>query len=227
MAGVGPRPSRRIAPDRTVRRRREWQDTRRPAWVMWLSVVCLVGLVVTVVALAGSDRMSRPQAVNGDMLGPDNSETVDEYLVRAAASVQEAQETQDAQDADAPRWALVTPVTPAGPGELAEIFSGMPDLRVSTLMAGESRWQVPEPADGHRREDVFEASREQVASSAGVGLDDPSLDVLGVLVHATPADLRTLADRPGVLAVEALPPDAAYGRFGLRPVTVADREEIR
>jgi hypothetical protein len=226
MAGVGPRPSRRIAPDRKVRRRREWQDTRRPAWVMWLSVACVVGLVVTVVALAGSERMSRPQAINGDMLGPDNSETVDDYLVRAGASVQEA-ETQAAQGSDEPRWALVTPLTPAGPEELAEIFSGMSALRVSTLMAGESRWQVPEPADGHRREDVFTASREQVAASAGVGLDDPSLDVLGVLVHATPADLRELDDRPGVLAVEALPPDAAYGRFGLRPVTVADRERLR
>lgn len=227
MADVGPRPSRRIAPDRRVRRRREWEDTRRPAWVMWLSVVCLVCLVVTVVALAGSERMSRPQAVNGDVLGPDNSETVDDYLARAAESVQGGQDGQEGADSGEPRWALVTPLTPAGPDELAEIFSGMSGLRVSTLLAGESRWQIPEPADGHRRADVFTASREQVAANAGVGPGDPSLDVLGVLVHGTPEELRELDGRPGVLAVEALPPDAAYGRFGSRPVTVADREELR
>lgn len=224
MASAGPRPSRRIAPDRKARRRREWEDTRRPAWVMWLSVVCLVCLAVTVIALASSERMSRPQAINGDVLGPDNSETVDEYLTRAAESVQDA---ESAEPADAARWALVSPVEPADPDELAEIFSGMSALRVSTLLSAESRWEIPEPADGHRREDVFAATREQVAASAGVGLDDPTLDVLGVLVHGTPAELQELSDRPGVLAVEALPPDAAYGRFGLRPVTVADREEIR
>ncbi|MGJ0183274.1 hypothetical protein [Corynebacterium glyciniphilum] len=221
MAASGSRPSRRIAPDRKIRRRREWEDTRRPAWVMWLSVVCLVCLAVTVIALASSERMSRPQAINGDVLGPDNSETVDEYLVRAAESV------QDAEPSDAARWALVTPEQPADPDELAEIFSSMPALRVSTLLSAESRWEIPEPADGHRRADVFAATREQVAASAGVELDDPSLDVLGVLVHGTSADLQELSERPGVLAVEALPPDAAYGRFGLRPVTVADREALR
>lgn len=224
MASAGSRPSRRIAPNRKVRRRREWEDTRRPAWVMWLSVVCLVCLAVTVIALASSERMSRPQAINGDVLGPDNSETVDEYLTRAAESVQDAEPTEPA---DAARWALMSPADPADPDELAEIFSGMSALRVSTLLSAESRWEIPEPADGHRRADVFAATREQVAASAGVGLDDPSLDVLGVLVHGTPAELRELSGRPGVLAVEALPPDAAYGRFGLRPVTVADREEIR
>lgn len=224
MASAGSRPSRRIAPNPKVRRRREWEDTRRPAWVMWLSVVCLVCLAVTVIALASSERMSRPQAINGDVLGPDNSETVDEYLTRAAESVQDAEPTEPA---DAARWALMSPAEPADPDELAEIFSGMSALRVSTLLSAESRWEIPEPADGHRRADVFAATREQVAASAGVGLDDPSLDVLGVLVHGTPAELRELSGRPGVLAVEALPPDAAYGRFGLRPVTVADREEIR
>lgn len=224
MASAGSRPSRRIAPNRKVRRRREWEDTRRPAWVMWLSVVCLVCLAVTVIALASSERMSRPQAINGDVLGPDNSETVDEYLTRAAESVQDAEPTEPA---DAARWALMSPADPADPDELAEILSGMSALRVSTLLSAESRWEIPEPADGHRRADVFAATREQVAASAGVGLDDPSLDVLGVLVHGTPAELRELSGRPGVLAVEALPPDAAYGRFGLRPVTVADREEIR
>jgi hypothetical protein len=52
----------------------------------------------------------------------------------------------------------------------------------------------------------------------GPPVDDPALDVLGVVVHATPADLTTLAQTPGVLAVEAAPQDAVFGRIGFRPV---------
>lgn len=214
------RSSQRIAPDRKVRRRREWEDTRRPAWVMWLSVLCLVALAVTVIALAGSDRMSRPQAINGDTLGPDNSETLDEYVDRAGTSLDEL----GSDGADAASWALVTPQHPADAQELGAVFRGLPDLRVSTLLSGESRWPVPEPADGMQREDVFTVARGQMAANAGTGEDDDALDVVGVLVHGTPEDLRSLADRDDVLAVEALPADAEYGRFGLRPVTDALRD---
>ncbi|MGP9725073.1 hypothetical protein ACT3SZ_13765 [Corynebacterium sp. AOP40-9SA-29] len=213
------RASRQIAPDRKVRRRREWEDTRRPAWVMWLSVLCLVALAGTVIALAGSDRMSRPQAINGDMLGPDNSETLDEYVTRAGTTLRDT--------SDEARWALVTPAEPAGTQELTEIFSGMSGMRVSTLLYANSRWEIAEPADGHRRADVFAAARDQVAANAGAGEDDPALDVLGVLVHATPDDLATLDDREDVLAVEALPPDASYGRFGLRAVTADERDQAQ
>ncbi|MDN5582283.1 MAG: hypothetical protein ACTH2Y_00780 [Corynebacterium sp.] len=219
------RTSRQIAPDRKVRRRREWEDTRRPAWVMWLSVLCLVALAGTVIALAGSDRMSQPQAINGDMLGPDNSETLDEYVARAGTTLQDTPDTGDT--GDEARWALVTPVEPAGTQELTEIFSGMSGVRVSTLLYANSRWEIAEPADGHRREDVFAGARDQVAANAGVGEDDPALDVLGVLVHAAPDDLAALDDREDVLAVEALPPDASYGRFGLRPVTAEEREQAQ
>lgn len=205
------RASQTIAPDRKVRRKREWEDTRRPAWVMWLSVVCVVGLAVTVIALAGSERMSRPQAINGDTLGPDNSESVEQYVERAEGTV-------DGMSGDEARWALVTPVEPAGTEALAEAFSGLSELRVSTLLAGEIQWTVPEPADGYRRADVFDTAREQIAGNAGTAQDDDALDVLGVLVHGTPTQLRDVDGRAGVLAVEALPPDAAYGRFGLRPV---------
>lgn len=214
------RTSRKIAPDRKVRRRREWEDTRRPAWVMWLSVLCLVALAGTVIALAGSDRMSQPQAINGDMLGPDNSETLDEYVTRAGTTWQDTADTSEEA-----RWALVTPVEPAGTQELTEIFSGMSGMRVSTLLYANSRWEIAEPADGHRREDVFAGARDQVAANAGAGEDDPALDVLGVLVHATPDGLAALDDREDVLAVEALPPDASYGRFGLRPVTAEERDQ--
>ncbi|WP_182357546.1 hypothetical protein [Tomitella gaofuii] len=41
--------------------------------------------------------------------------------------------------------------------------------------------------------------------------------VMALVVHGTLGDLRAVADRPGVLAVEALPADAVFGRFAVRP----------
>ncbi|HIW92310.1 MAG TPA: hypothetical protein H9870_11695 [Candidatus Corynebacterium avicola] len=205
----------KIAPNRRVRRKREWAETRRPAWVMWLSVACLVALAVGVLALSNSERMSKPQAINGDSLGPENDESVVDYVNRARETLDGA----DGTDASDPRWALVTPMQPAGTGALTGILSDQADLRVSTLLSGNTQWSLPEPASGHRREDVFAEARELMAANAGTGVDDPALDVLGVLVHGTPEQLRSLNDRPDVLTVEALPPDAVYGRIGLRPVS--------
>lgn len=213
------RSSEKIAPNRRVRRKREWAETRRPAWVMWLSVACLVALAVGVLALSNSERMSQPQAINGDSLGPENDETVVDYVNRARETLTEAE-----SGASEPRWALVTPMQPAGTEALTEILAEQADLRVSTLLSGNTQWSLPEPAEGHRREDVFAEARELMAANAGTGVDDPSLDVLGVLVHGSPEQLRSLDDRPDVLTVEALPPDAVYGRIGLRPVA-ADPDE--
>lgn len=201
----------KIPADRRTRRRLEWQDTRRPAWVMWLSVLCVLALVVTVIALSNSDRMSRPTAVNGDSLGPETGESLDDYATRAAATL---------AGTDAARWALVTPDAPVDTAGLTALFlpsAGVDDLRVSTLLVGGVQWAVPEPAVGRRREDVFTAVRDRAAVSAGVPATDVSLSVAGVLVHAPTAVLRDLASTPGVRAVEALPADAVYGRFAVRP----------
>lgn len=205
------RSAEKIPADRRTRRRLEWEDTRRPAWVMWLSVVCLVALAAAVVALANTDRMSRPTAVNGDVLGPQNGETVDSYIVRAGQTL--------AEDGDGrPRWALVSPESPADVAALTALFTGDPELRVSTLLSGGVQWPVPEPSVGHRREDVFTAVRHRVALSAGIPDNDEAMRITGIVVRGTTGQLRTLASAPGVRAVEALPGDAVYGRFGMRPL---------
>lgn len=206
------RASERIPGDRRTRRKLEWEETRRPAWVMWLSVACLIALVVVVIALSTSDRVSQPQAVNGDSLGIEGEEDTAAYVDRAHG-------TLDAMSGDGGRWALVTPATPGTVENLTGIFSPLPAIRVSTLLAGGSQQAVPEPAAGHQRADVFAAAREQAAAGAGATVDDPALDVLGVVVHATPADLTALDRDPRVLAVEAAPQDAVFGRIGFRPVT--------
>lgn len=212
MTGI--RSSARIPVDRRMKRKLEWEDTRRPAWVMWLSVACVVSLVVLLIALSNSDRMSRPTAVNGDALGPETGESIDAYRHRAAATLADA-------TGDAARWALVTPEHPVGVPGLTALFAPSvedSDLRVSTLLTGQSQWPLPEPSVGHRREDVFTAAWNTIARTAGVADSDPSLLTGGIVVHATPAQLTALATVPGVLAVEALPPDAVYGRFAMRPL---------
>lgn len=207
------RSAEQIPADRRTRRRLEWEDTRRPAWVMWLSVACLVALVVAVIALSNSDRMSRPGAVNGDALGPETGESTEDYLARAADALAAA-------TGDEPRWALVSPDGPADVAALTAVFTDQPDLRVSTLLAGNVQWTLPEPAVGHRREDVFTLARHRVAASAGVPDTDGALGITGVIVRGTPDQLRAVASTPGVRGVEPLPPDAVYGRFGSRPLDV-------
>lgn len=81
------RSAEQIPADKRTRRRLEWEDTRRPAWVMWLSVACLIALVVTVIALSNSDRMSQATAINGDVLGPETGESTGDYLARAGEAL--------------------------------------------------------------------------------------------------------------------------------------------
>lgn len=42
--------------------------------------------------------------------------------------------------------------------------------------------------------------------------------IIGLLARGTPAQLRAVADQPWVRAVEALPPDAVWHRFAVRPL---------
>lgn len=205
------RSAEQIPVDKRTRRRLEWEDTRRPAWVMWLSVACLIALLVTVIALSNSDRMSQATAINGDVLGPETGESTGDYLARAG-------EALAATTGDAPRWALVSPDGPADVAALTAVFTDQPGLRVSTLLAGGVQWALPEPSVGHRREDVFAQARHRVAASAGIPDTDEALGITGVIVHGTPAELHSLASTPGVRAVEPLPADAVYGRFGMRPL---------
>ncbi|HHX85310.1 MAG TPA: hypothetical protein GX694_08280, partial [Actinomycetales bacterium] len=42
--------------------------------------------------------------------------------------------------------------------------------------------------------------------------------IIGLLARGTPAELRAVADQPWVRAVEALPADAVWQRFAVRPL---------
>ncbi|MGN0100975.1 MAG: hypothetical protein ACI39C_08555 [Dietzia sp.] len=48
--------------------------------------------------------------------------------------------------------------------------------------------------------------------------------VVGLLVRGTTDQLRAVAEQPGVRAVDALAPDAVYGRFAVRPLLPQQRD---
>lgn len=79
--------------------------------------------------------------------------------------------------------------------------------------AGTTGEQAPmRPADARERA-KFEFTADAVAHGGEA--------VIGVIVRADIAQLRALADAPdasAVRSVEALPPDAAWGRFAVRPL---------
>lgn len=200
-----------VRADRKRQRELDWEDTRLPAWVAWVSVLCLIVLFLGFIMLANSDRTNKPMNVNGDQLGP--------LDVSAQQYAGYAKEQLDKATGDEPRWALVSP----DPNhwwtvdQLTEILKGV-DARVSTFYLGPGTQRaVAEPAVGHTRADVIRQVAEGVAQRAQIPVSDVRFD--GVLVYATPSVLRELAKK--VYAVEPAHPDAAYGRIGIRPIGAA------
>lgn len=174
--------------------------------------------VLAVVALAGAlvlafldDATHRPVAPQGDMLGTQSGESFSAYAGRAERTLAEA---------DEPAYALITfaePLTPAG----AEAALAGVDRVNAMIVALASPFALPEPVAGETRADVFRRELDRIAHSlAGVG-DVPAPERIdAVVVRDTGDVLRSVARAPEIAAVEVLPPDAAWGRFGVRPVDV-------
>jgi hypothetical protein len=166
--------------------------------VALVAVLAIIGLIMV---MAQSDRTSKPMAINGDQLGMDSSESVDDYLARASASV---------ANAGAPAYALVTFQRALSP-QAAGFLLDQADLdRVGAALT--DRYlpiALPEPTQGLGRADVLE---QQLRNNG-----DPA-HIEAVVVRDDGEALRALAQADGVFAVEALPADAAWGRFGIRPV---------
>lgn len=56
------------------------------------------------------------------------------------------------------------------------------------------------------------------AALTGARLQAGEAAIIGLVVRGTPEELRAVASRPGVRAVEALPGDSVWGRFAVRPL---------
>lgn len=205
------RHSANIQRDKKRSRQLDWEETRRPAWIAWLSLLCLVVIFVGVIALSTSDRTAKPQAINGDMLGPFDSIGV-QYQAQADEKLAQAQGEQ-------PRWALVSPEQEWTAEELAELLRSF-DARVSTLLLGPGiQVPIPEPAVGMTRRDVIDQAVNQIARSSQGTATPADIRFSGVIVYATPEQLRGLHQASvSVFAVEPAPVGAVLARIGIRSV---------
>lgn len=191
-----------------------------------IAIVCVLGLAVALVMMSGSDRVNAPMNVNGDVVGAESGEPLEDYAARAAESLRTPPPLADGSEAsDSDRhWALVSFDPPADAETAAAAVGGIDGLRVGTMYVGQivSR-SLPEPIAGETRADVFERELELLRRSAGpVVQGTEGAGLTGLLVRGTLEQLRSIEGRPGVAAVEALAADAAIGRFGVRPLPLPD-----
>ncbi|WP_053070977.1 hypothetical protein [Corynebacterium pilosum] len=146
----------------------------------------------------------------------EQGESFTDYAARADESLRAL------NDEDAHHFALVTftePLEAEPAGEVTE-----PVGRVNAMVIADAHPRpLPEPIDGENRSDVYARELDRVATAlADVPMPEPINTLNGVVVWDYPAALRALDDDPHVAAVEALPADAQWGRFGVSPVVMPD-----
>lgn len=178
-----------------------------------LGIFAIVALAGVLVFAFFDDATHKPVAPQGDMLGMDSRESFDDYATRAEASLADA-------PADQPAFALLTFAEPLAPAEAAEVLE--PLGRVNAMViALAAPFDLPEPIAGETREDVFARQFDRIAHSlSGVGNVPVPERIDAVVAYDTGDALRGVAADPAIITAEVLPPDAAWGRFGVRPVSV-------
>lgn len=173
---------------------------KHPAYA-WMTGFFVL-LILVVWALSWSDRTAKPMPPNGDVLGPEAGESAEAYEYR----VHESLETALRDWPEESSWAMIAFQEPVDAMTAGEVTADI--LRVSAAVSnGEAPVVLPEPVAGTSRRDVFER----------VGMGHVESPISALIVWDRPRALRAVAERQSVLSVEILPPDAQWGRFGVRP----------
>lgn len=196
-------------------------------WTGALEACAFVLALVALFAVVGvMNPLPRP-GVSTDRLGPDNGETVGEYIARSAASV-----TDSAADDDL-HWALVsfdTEVSPAyayeaaGGVRVGQVLVRVPLDRVQTQVIAVG---VPGTEKSVLESEDVAASKLQGSMGQwdrGAQIDAVSASrlsagcdcVVGLVVHAPASSAQSIQVKAGVRAVESLPADATAGKFAVR-----------
>ncbi|WP_394284199.1 hypothetical protein [Corynebacterium sp.] len=187
--------------------------TRSKGRLVAVILAALVAVGVVVFAY-NDDATGRPVAeINGDMLGMEAEESFEEYEDRAAESLAAAPAEEEV-------FGLITFAEPLASPEADRVTDGL--RRVNAMIIGMSApYGLPEPTAGESRTDVFDRQFSRIADSLeGVG-DVPVPERMTVVIAYDDGQaLRAVAEDEDVASVETLPPDAAWGRFGVRPVQV-------
>ena len=186
-------------------------------------VVVALGLCAVVGVL---NPLPRP-GVGTDALGPENGETVEGYVSRAASSVEDARADTDRH------WALVSFSSGTSP---AQAYDALGEVRIAQVLlrVPMERVQTQVIAIGVAGNESSVISSEDIAASRLQGstgqwdrqsqIDAASSArlasgcdcVVGLIVYATGEVLSALGDDIQVRAVEALPADAIAGKFAVR-----------
>lgn len=236
----------------------------RPVRAVGWFLLIVAGVVIVVAMLTAALRPgAATPPIMSDALGPENGESIDEYLDFATSTLGEPD-----GDPNAPRWALVSydgarpigeaaaPIDAAGIERISQVLlntpvegASMPVIpaavatptstddghsgplgRAATSAvtnglyaldhpgkgvptAGTTGEQAPTPRVDARERAKFELTADTVQREGAA--------VIGVIVRADVEQLRALADSreaSAVRSVEALPPDAVWGRFAVRPL---------
>ncbi|GAA4480432.1 hypothetical protein GCM10023094_26950 [Rhodococcus olei] len=195
-----------------------------------VAAVCAAGLVAVVLVL-GAANPPRQAPIATDRLGPDSGELVADYLARASASV-------DPTGTD-PRWALVTFTTEVTATQAASLVgaAGTDDAAISQLWFRVPIDRVQTPivavgvagaesiarAPGYAAAQLYGTTGEwdrqgRIDAVSAARLGENCACALAATIRASQRDLAAVAAVPGVRAVEALPADAVFGRFAVRPL---------
>ncbi|MBF6088782.1 hypothetical protein IU438_22895 [Nocardia cyriacigeorgica] len=190
-----------------------------------------VGAAVVVLIAVGAVQPPRSEGVSTDRLGPEQGESVADYRARA-------QDSLAGTDA-AEHWALVSFTEYRAPQYLPELAGGLrigrvlyqvPLPRVQTQLvtvqvpateevvlrsAEDAAWQL---LDQLRRGTVVDERTEQIITVSAARLRGGCACAVGLVVRGSMDQLRNLAERNGIRAVEALPADAVAGAFAVVPL---------
>lgn len=204
-------------------------------------------VVSLVVILSLRTELPTSPGVMTDALGPEDGERVADYLARATASLDADDEdprwalvtagfawsVHDAAGVvrDLPRVSglyvqvpvpdVAMPVTgvtlaepPAGETTREPVFHRALGQAAARLEAPPTPVPgvvpTPPPADPDR------GAATAALTVARIRAGEPA--IIGLLARGTPAQLRAVASQPWVRAVEALPADAVWQRFAVRPL---------
>lgn len=175
-----------------------------------LAVVAILVLVFVVILAAQDDATDKPMNINGDVLGQDSEESWEEYQRRAWSTFDDAEAGEES-------FGLITFSEPLTAGQAGAVTSTLG--RVNAMLVGmSSPMPLPEPVAGAERKDVFAQQFDYIAHSLrGIGDVPAPYELTAVIAYDTPEAFGRVANNRWVVAVELLPPDAAWGNFGVRP----------
>ncbi|TLF81050.1 hypothetical protein FEK34_05185 [Nocardia cyriacigeorgica] len=191
----------------------------------------VAGVVVVVLIAVGAMQPPRSEGVSTDRLGPEQGESVADYLARARDSLNGTDSAE--------HWALVSFTEYQTPQRLPELAGGLqigrvlyqvPLPRVQTQLvtvqvpateevvlrsAEDAAWQL---LDQLRRTVAVDERTEKITTVSVARLREGCACAVGLIVRGTLDQLRNLAARNGIRAVAALPADAAAGAFAVVPL---------